>query len=142
MNICTLAQGAGSVVTASAKFVLFQQSVAAPEAERKAIAAGDCTPIAVVCTLVPNMLNMNLTDPTNELQSRIDAARMRPDIVPEECFILHRPLYRNHAGQLIAYAATSNDQPHQQLREEVDRLGEWIAPRLGAQLRGWSYRET
>jgi chromosome partitioning protein len=98
-------------------------------------------PIGVVCTLVPNDRS-NLEGPLRELNQRIAAAPLRPDIVPEECFIRRRLLYREYAGERIAYAALSNDEDHRKLREEVDRLGVWLAPRLGAQLRGWTSRET
>jgi chromosome partitioning protein len=98
-------------------------------------------PIGVVCTLLPPG-NANLTGRLNVLRGRIAAARLTPDIVPEDCFIRQRPPYREHAGERIAYAAISNNEAHQELREEVDRLGEWIAPWLGAQPRGWTRRET
>jgi chromosome partitioning protein len=96
-------------------------------------------PIGVVCTLLPNN-RTNLEGPLNVLGGRIAAAQLTPDIVPEECFIRQRPPYREHAGERIAYAAVANDQAHRQLREEVDRLGDWIAPKLGAAPRGWRRR--
>lgn len=96
-------------------------------------------PIGVVCTLLPNT-NADLTGRLNELRQRIAAARLTPDILPEECFIRQRTPYREHAGELIAYAALSNDHDHRQLREEVDRLGEWIAPKIGAEPKGWRRR--
>jgi chromosome partitioning protein len=96
-------------------------------------------PIGVVCTLLPQD-RTNLEGPVNVLRGRIAAAALRPDIVPEECFIRHRPPYRQHAGERIAYAAESEDAAHERLREEVDRLGDWIAPKLGAAPRGWRPR--
>jgi chromosome partitioning protein len=96
-------------------------------------------PIGIVCTLLPNS-NANLEGRLNVLRGPIEAARLRPEIVPEECFIRQRPIYREHAGEIIAYAATSHDQAHRDLRDEVDRLGDWIAPKLGAEQRGWRRR--
>lgn len=98
-------------------------------------------PIGVVGTLLPPG-NANLSGRLNVLRGRIAAARLTPDIVPEDCFIRQRPPYREHAGERIAYAAMPNDQAHRQLREEVDRLGDWLAPKLGAQPRGWTRRES
>jgi chromosome partitioning protein len=98
-------------------------------------------PIGVVCTLLPPG-NADLSGRLNVLRERIAAARLRPDIVPEACFIRQRPPYREHAGERIAYAALPNDQAHRLLRDEVDALGDWIAPILGAQLRGWMRREA
>jgi chromosome partitioning protein len=96
-------------------------------------------PIGVVCTLVPNN-RRDLTGPLTDLRNRIAAARLNPDILPEECFIRQRPPYRDHAGERIAYAAVSNDEDHRSLRKEVDRLGDTLAPRLGAIARGWTRR--
>jgi len=98
-------------------------------------------PIGVVCTLLPPG-NADLTGRLNVLRGRIAAARLTPDIVPQDCFIRQRAPYRDHAGERIAYAATSNNQDHQALRDEVDRLGDWIASKLGAEPRGWRRRET
>jgi chromosome partitioning protein len=98
-------------------------------------------PIGVVCTLLPSG-RRDLSGPLNELRRRIAAARLNPDIVPQDCFIRQRTPYRDHAGERIAYAATSKDQDHRDLRDEVDRLGDWIAPKLGAEPRGWIRRET
>ena len=98
-------------------------------------------PIGVVCTLLPPG-NTDLTGRLNVLRGRIAAARLTPDIVPQDCFIRQRAPYRDHAGERIAYAATSNNQDHQALRDEVDRLGDWIASKLGAEPRGWRRRET
>ena len=98
-------------------------------------------PIGVVCTLLPPG-NADLSGRLNVLRGRIAAARLTPDILPEACFIRQRPPYREHAGERIAYAAISNDQAHTLLRDEVDTLGDWIAPRLGAAPRGWTRRET
>ena len=98
-------------------------------------------PIGVVCTLLPND-RTNLEGPVNVLGGRIAAAPLNPDIVPQDCFIRQRPPYRKHAGERIAYAAVSNDEDHRLLRDEVDKLGDWIAPRLGAVPRGWTRRET
>jgi chromosome partitioning protein len=98
-------------------------------------------PIGVVCTLLPPG-NVNIDGPLTVLQGRIAAAPIKPDIAPMECFIRQRPPYRKHAGERIAYAAVTNDDDHRRLREEVDRLGDWIAPRLGCGARGWRRREA
>jgi chromosome partitioning protein len=100
-------------------------------------------PVGVVCTLVPRA-NADLSGRITVLQQRIAAAPIRPvvELTPEDCFIKQRTPYRDHAGELLAYAALSNDEQHRDLRAEVDRLGDWIAPRIGAQARGWSRRET
>jgi chromosome partitioning protein len=97
--------------------------------------------IGIVCTLVPNN-RANLEGPLTVLGGRIAAAPVRPNIVPQDCFIRQRPLYRQHAGEIIAYASLSKDQDHRELRAEVDNLGDWIAPRLGAEARGWTRLET
>ena len=94
-------------------------------------------PIGVVCTLLPNN-NRNLSGPLNVLRERIAAARLNPDILPEACFIRQRPPYRDCAGEKIAYAATANNEDYRDLREEVDRLGDLLAPWLGAIARGWA----
>jgi chromosome partitioning protein len=101
----------------------------------------DLQPIGVVCTLLPPG-NADLTGRLNVLRGRIAAARLNPDIVPQDCFIRQRSPYRDHAGERIAYAATPRDQVHRDLRDEVDRLGDWIAPKIGAEARGWSRREA
>lgn len=98
-------------------------------------------PVGVVCMMIPPNAG-NLDGRVNELRGRIAAARLQPDIVPQECFIRQRPPYRVHAGECIAYAATSTDKDHRELREEVDKLGEWLAPKLGSGTRGWRHRET
>lgn len=96
-------------------------------------------PIGVVCTLVPNTTAV-LGGSINVLRQRIEAAQLKPDIVPEECFVRQRPPYREHAGERIAYAATSEDAAHVALRAEVDLLGDWVAPKLGAAAIGWERR--
>jgi chromosome partitioning protein len=98
-------------------------------------------PIGVVCTLLPNV-HRDLSGPLTQLRGRIEAARLKPDIVPEDCFIRQRTPYRDHAGERIAYAATSQDQRHEDLRKEVDKLGDWIAPRLGATAKSWKRRDS
>lgn len=98
-------------------------------------------PIGIVCTLLPPA-TADLEGPLTVLRERIAAARLKPDIVPQECFIRQRPPYRKHAGERIAYASVIKDKNHRRLREEVDRLGDWVAPRLGAAARGWTRREA
>jgi len=71
-------------------------------------------PIGVVCTLLPNT-KTNLSGRLRSLASGIAAARLTPDIAPQECFIRQRPPYREHAGERIAYAAVSNDEDHRLL---------------------------
>ncbi len=97
--------------------------------------------VGVVCTLLPNV-NRDLSGPLNELRGRIAAARLRPDILPEGCFIRQRTPYRECAGEKIAYAATTRNQDYRALRDEVDRLGDVLAARLGAAHRGWARRGT
>jgi chromosome partitioning protein len=96
-------------------------------------------PIGVVCTLLPNT-RRDLTGPLTDLRNRIEAARLRPHIVAEECFVRQRTPYRDCAGERIAYATTTNSQEYRELREEVDRLGTFVADRLGASGRGWARR--
>ena len=81
-------------------------------------------PIGVVGTLVAPQVG--LSGPITELNARIAAARLRPQVLPEECFIRQRTPYRDCAGNIIAYAATSRAVPYEQLREEVDHLGDAI----------------
>jgi cellulose biosynthesis protein BcsQ len=95
--------------------------------------------VGVVCTMIPPNPG-NLDGRVTELKGRISAARLRPEVVPQDCFIKQRTAYREHAGECIAYAAVPNDQNHRDLREEVDRLGYWLAPKLGAEARGWRRR--
>lgn len=95
--------------------------------------------VGVVCTLLPGV-NRDLSGPLNELRQRIAAARIRPDILPEECFIRQRTPYRECAGEKIAYAATTRNRDYRAMREEVDRLGDVLAHRLGASHRGWARR--
>ena len=91
-------------------------------------------PIGVVCTIIPAG-GVNLDGALNVLRQRIAAGRLKPEIVPNDCFIKQRAPYREHAGLRIAYAAESRNQAHNDLRDEVDCLGDWVSPRLGA--RGW-----
>ena len=72
----------------------------------------------------------NLDGRLNELRSRIAAARSEARYITQR--LLHSPadpIPRITRANLIAYASTSNDKHHQDLREEVDELGDWIAPR-------------
>jgi cellulose biosynthesis protein BcsQ len=93
-------------------------------------------PIGVVCTLVPNT-QRDLTGPLTDLRNRIEAARLKPHIFAEECFIRQRVPYRDCAGEKIAYAATAENRDYRELRNEVDKLGDAVADRLGAIARGW-----
>jgi hypothetical protein len=92
-------------------------------------------PLGVVGTMVP--AGKDLSGDIHLLARSLAATRLNTQILPKECFIRHRPLYRESAGNVIAYAATSEDAPHRALREEVDRLGDQIAPMMGAPGRGW-----
>jgi cellulose biosynthesis protein BcsQ len=97
-------------------------------------------PIGVVCTMVPNN-KADLSGLLNELERRVSATRLaKTPIVPQDCFIRQRTPYREHAGERIAYAAVSGDKYHEDLRAEVDRLGDWVAPKLGAEAKGWKRR--
>jgi chromosome partitioning protein len=94
------------------------------------------TPLGVVCTMVPNN-RRDLSGDINVLSARLAAARLNTKMLAAECFIRQRPVYRECAGSLIAYAAVSDAIEYRELREEVDRLGDYIAPLLGAAGRGW-----
>jgi chromosome partitioning protein len=96
-------------------------------------------PIGVVCTLLPNNPR-NLTGPLTDLRSRIEAARLKPHIFEEECFIRQRTPYRDCAGERVAYAAIVNNKDYRDLRDEVDKLGYAVADKLGAIVRGWVRR--
>lgn len=100
-------------------------------------------PIGVVCTLVPNTM-ADLSGRITELKQRIAAAPIKPEVevAPENCFIKQRPPYREHAGERLAYAAVSQAAAYTELRAEVDLLGDWIAPRIGAGARSWMRHET
>lgn len=93
--------------------------------------------LGVVCDMVPNMPNWDLTGPVNVLRQSLVGSRLPVHIFPEDCFIRQRPPYRDCAGERIAYAAVGQAQPYQQLREEVDRLGDQIASMIGATGKGW-----
>jgi chromosome partitioning protein len=98
-------------------------------------------PIGVVCTMIhPNLQNFDGL--INVLNARIAGGRLQPAILPQDCFIRQRPPYREHAGERIAYAALANNADHVALREEVDRLGNWIAPKLAAEARTWRRRDA
>lgn len=94
--------------------------------------------LGIVGTLVPpNHSEQQISGLINVLRSAIEATRIPVELLPPDTFIRQRPPYREHAGNRIAYASSSNDRPHEQLREEVDRLGEVISDRIGAGGRGW-----
>lgn len=95
-------------------------------------------PIGVACTMVPTNIG-GMDGRRNLLAQRIEAARLKPPLVPMDCMIRIRSPYREHAGELIAYAALRDDQAHRELRSEVDLLGQWVAERLGSTGRGWRY---
>jgi chromosome partitioning protein len=92
-------------------------------------------PIGVVGTMVPPLVKVSGL--LNELQSSLAAARSQPHVLSEKFVIHQRPPYRRCAGERIAYAATERSIPFESMREEIDRLGDEIAPRLGAAGRGW-----
>jgi chromosome partitioning protein len=94
----------------------------------------DLEPIGVVSTIIPPGA-VNHEGALGLLRQRIAAGRLKPEIVPEDCFIKQRAPYRDHAGLRIAYAAVSGNQAHEALRDEVNRLGDWVSHRLRA--RGW-----
>jgi chromosome partitioning protein len=98
--------------------------------------------LGVVCDMVPNMPNWDLSGPINVLQQSLVGSRMPVHIFPEECFIRQRPPYRDCAGERIAYAAVDRAQAYEQLRDEVDRLGGEIARIIGVTGKGWSQREV
>jgi cellulose biosynthesis protein BcsQ len=110
-----------------------------PPGDARRAVAPHVQAIGVVCTMIPPG-GANLEGRLNVLKQRVAQARLNPDIVPEECFIRQRGPYRDHAGERIAYAALSKNQDHETLRAEVDRLGDWVAPRIGATSKGWTRR--
>lgn len=112
-----------------------------PPGDETAAICPHIRPIGVVCTMLPPN-HGSLLGKINLLRQRISAARLKTDIVPEDCFIRQRTPYRDHAGERIAYAASSNDRAHEDLRTEVDHLGDYIAPLLGAAAKGWKRREA
>jgi chromosome partitioning protein len=93
--------------------------------------------LGIVCDMVPRMHNWELTGPVNVLRQSLVGSRLPVHILPEDCFIRQRPPYRGCAGERIAYAAVEQARPYQQLREEVDRLGDEIARMIGATGKGW-----
>ena len=108
-----------------------------PEGDGRSTICPQIAPLGVVCTMVPNN-GRDLSGDINLLTLGLEASRrLRSQVLPQECFIRQRPLYRESAGSVIAYAAPSNDAAHRDLREEVDRLGDHIAPLMGAPGRGW-----
>jgi cellulose biosynthesis protein BcsQ len=95
--------------------------------------------LGVVVTLLP-ITTANLEGRLNVLGERISAARLKPEIVPQACFIRQRTPYRDCAGERLAYAADVDNQAYRDLRDEVDMLGDWLGPRLGSVPRGWRRR--
>jgi chromosome partitioning protein len=93
--------------------------------------------LGVVCNMVPNMPNWDISGPVNVLRQSLVGSRLPVHILPEDCFIRQRPPYRECAGERIAYAASERSQPYQQLRDEVDRLGDEIGRRMGVVGKGW-----
>jgi len=98
--------------------------------------------LGVVCDMVPNYPNWDLSGPVNVLRQSLVGSRIPVHIFPEDCFIRQRPPYRDCAGERIAYAAVEQSQPYQHLRAEVDRLGKAIASMLGVTGKGWCRREA
>jgi chromosome partitioning protein len=107
-----------------------------PEGDARSVICPQIAPLGVVCTMVPNS-RRDLSGDVNLLAETLGATRLKTQILPQECFIHHRPLYRESAGDLIAYAAPSEAADYRELRAEVDRLGDHIAPLVGAPGRGW-----
>jgi len=107
-----------------------------PEGDARSVICPQISPLGVVCTMVPTAPR-DLTGDINLLAQSLAAARLNTQVLPQECFIRHRSLYRESAGNLIAYAATSEAAAHRALRDEVDQLGDHIAPMMGAPGRGW-----
>ncbi len=95
-------------------------------------------PVGVVCTIVPRP-HGDLSGLLDELQGGIDASGLHTDIF-RDCIIHHRPPYRDCAGDRIAYAADTTARPYEELRTEVDSLGDAVADKLGAKRRGWVRR--
>jgi chromosome partitioning protein len=102
-----------------------------PDGDARSVICPQITPLGVACTMVPNN-RRDLSGDINLLSQRLAAARLNTQVLPQECFIHHRPLYRESAGSLIAYAAPSEAADYRELREEVDSLGDHIAPLMGA----------
>lgn len=107
-----------------------------PKGDDRSVICPHLEVLGVVCTLVPNTTR-DLSGDINLLTRGLGAARLATQVVPEQCFIRQRPPYRDCAGSLIAYAATSQAAPYDELRKEVDRLGDFIAPKIGAAARNW-----
>jgi chromosome partitioning protein len=107
-----------------------------PEGDAGVAICPQIAPLGVVCTMVPTG-RRDLSGDINLLAQRLAAARFSTQLLPQECFIKQRPLYRESAGNLIAYAATSEAADHRDLRDEVGKLGDHIAQMMGATGRGW-----
>lgn len=98
-------------------------------------------PLGVVCTLVPNN-NRDLSGPLNTLAQSLVDVRLPIQLWGKDTIIRQRAEYRDAAGEMIAYAATSNANDYRVLRDEIDNLGDLIAHRMGAETRGWIRHET
>ena len=98
--------------------------------------------LGVVCSIVPNLPNRDLSGPLNVLRQSLVGSRIPVHIFPEECLIRQRTPYRDCAGERIAYAAVGTAQPYEELRREVDRLGDEIARMMGVMGKGWSRRDA
>ncbi len=96
--------------------------------------------IGVVGTVVPS--NVSLRSQIENLEARLTEARLVPHILPEACFIHQRALYRDTAGEQIAYLSESNSQGFRDLRVEVDALGRIVAEAINWQTRGWRPNEA
>jgi chromosome partitioning protein len=107
-----------------------------PEGESKRAICPHIRPLGVVCTMVPNTTR-DLSGEINSMERRLAVPRIKTHVFPERCFIRQRAPYRDAAGQLIAYASESDAKEFRELREEVDRLGDEIGRRVGAEARGW-----
>jgi chromosome partitioning protein len=98
--------------------------------------------LGVVCTMVPNQPNLDLSGPLNVLRESLADSRIPVHIFPKECMIRQRPPYRECAGERIAYAAIEKSTSYQDLRNEVDHLGDQISHMIGVTGRGWLRRES
>ncbi len=113
-----------------------------PHGDRSRAISPKLNLLGVVCTLVPNFANLDLSGPLNVLRESLADSRMPVHIFGENCVIKQRPPYRECAGERIAYAAVDRSEPYQELRKEVDRLGDQVALMMGVAGKGWVRREA
>jgi cellulose biosynthesis protein BcsQ len=96
--------------------------------------------IGVVGSVVPP--NVPVKQRIGDLEARLSEARLVPPILPEENFIHQRSLYRDTAGEQVAYFNESNSQGFRDLRQEVDVLGRTVAEAMNWRERGWTTNEA